>query len=173
MEINLTEGRPLFTNDTKFADYTKLRVKKINRTTHVFLGEATSFVDIGNEYTVNNHSLTIYILIKFIIFKIEANSYKKQGNEYRKLPYGVAQTKYCDFFSNDKFFYDDVLAVSDLPAKGVCPWPKGDYTIRGNVISFSNVPPYFDGDYMVEGIIKKGDVVVNGYQMFISIVKVV
>ena len=54
MEINLTEGRPLFKNDTTFADFTRLRVKKINRTTHVFLGEATSFKDIGNDYTVNN-----------------------------------------------------------------------------------------------------------------------
>ncbi|CAO1407889.1 unnamed protein product [Diamesa hyperborea] len=154
IEINLTEGRPLFKNDTKFSDYTKLRVKKINRTTHVFLGEATSFVDIGNDYT------------------IEANTYQKQGNEYRKMPYGVQATKYCDFFNNDKFFYDDLLKVSDLPAKRVCPWPQGTYTIRGSVITFQNVPKFFNGDYMAEGIIRKGDDVVNGYQMYISVVNI-
>ena len=53
VEMNLREGRALFKNDTKFIDFTRLRVKKINRTTHVFLGNATSFVDIGNDYTVN------------------------------------------------------------------------------------------------------------------------
>ena len=105
-------------------------------------------------------------------FKIEANTYLKQGNEYRKMPYGVKATKYCDFFNNDKFFYDDLLKVSDLPAKGVCPWPRGKYTIRGSVITFETVPPFFNGDYMAEGIIRKGDVVVNGYQMFISVLKV-
>ena len=51
--MTLTEGRPLYKNDTIFADMTKLRIKKINRTTHVFIGEATSFTDIGNEHTVN------------------------------------------------------------------------------------------------------------------------
>ena len=106
------------------------------------------------------------------MFKIEANCYQKQGNQYRKMAFNVPQTKYCDFFDNDKFFYDDLLAVSDLPAKGVCPWPKGKYTIRGSVLSFGEIPPYFNGDFMVEGIIKKDDVVVNGYQMFISIVNI-
>lgn len=52
--MTLTDGRPLFTNDTVFADMTKLRVKKVNRTTHVFLGEATSFTDIGDNHTVNH-----------------------------------------------------------------------------------------------------------------------
>lgn len=87
------------------------------------------------------------------------------------MAYGVAATKYCDFFNNDKFFYDDLLTVSNLPAKGVCPWPKGTYTIRGSAITFSSIPPFFDGEFMVEGIIRKGEEVVNGYQLFISIVK--
>lgn len=54
MEINLRQGRPLI-NDTTFVDFNRLRIKKINRTTHVFLGESQSFVDIGNDYTVNHH----------------------------------------------------------------------------------------------------------------------
>ena len=53
IEMEVREGRPLFYNDTTFADMTKLRIKKINRTTHVFIGNASSFVDIGNDYTVN------------------------------------------------------------------------------------------------------------------------
>lgn len=46
--MSLTVGSPLFQSDTR------LRVKKINRTTHVFLGKATSYVGIGNDYTVNH-----------------------------------------------------------------------------------------------------------------------
>ena len=88
------------------------------------------------------------------------------------MAFNVQPTKYCDFFDNDKFFYDDLLAVSDLPAKGVCPWPQGNYTIRGNVVSIDNIPPYFNGDFMAEGIIKKDNVVVNGYQIFVSLVTI-
>lgn len=88
------------------------------------------------------------------------------------MPYNVRKTKYCDFFKNDKFFYDSLLTVSNLPAKGVCPWPKGNYTIRGSLLTFNNVPPFFDGDYMVEGVIRKDNVIVNGYQIFANIVKV-
>ena len=52
-EINLREGKALFKNDTVFGDLTGLRVKKVNRTAHVFMGDATSFVDIDNTYTVS------------------------------------------------------------------------------------------------------------------------
>lgn len=99
-------------------------------------------------------------------------TYRKQGNEYRKMPYGIGPTKYCDFFKNDKWWYDDLLLVSNLPAKTVCPWPQGKYTIKGYTVQFGTVPPYFNGDFMVEGIIKKGKVVVNGYQIYASIVRV-
>ena len=86
------------------------------------------------------------------------------------MPFSVPQKKYCDFFTNGKFFYDDLLAVSDLPAKGVCPWPKGNYTIRGNALTFKHIPPHFNGDYKLEGIIKKNNIVMNGYQIFINFV---
>ena len=87
------------------------------------------------------------------------------------MPYTLQKSKFCDFFKNEKTFYDNLLTVSDLPAKGVCPWPRGTYTIRGNVISFGIVPPYYSGDFMLEEIIKKNEVVVNGYQMYITIVR--
>lgn len=170
--MDLREGRPLFYNDTTFADFTRLRVKKINRTTHVFLGDAITFVDFGNDYTVNHLLNILNLLIKFLKFKIEANIYQKQGNQYRKMPYNIKKAKYCDFVANDIHFYDQLLEVSDFPAKGVCPWPKGTYTIRGAYFELSNIPPYFDGDLMLEGVIRKDNVVVNGYQLFVNVVKV-
>ena len=88
------------------------------------------------------------------------------------MAFNVPPTKFCDYFIKDKFFYDDLLTVSNLPAKGVCPWPKGNYTVRGNVFVFGEIPPFFDGDFMMEGIIKKDNVVVNGYQIFVNVVKV-
>ena len=88
------------------------------------------------------------------------------------MPYSISKTKYCDFFKNDKTFYDGLLEVSDLPAKGVCPWPKGTYTIYGSVISVSVIPPYYSGDFMIEAIIKYKNDVVNGYQILVSILNV-
>lgn len=37
---------------TNFADFSKLKVKKINRTTHLWMGEMTYFVDVGDDYMV-------------------------------------------------------------------------------------------------------------------------
>ena len=75
------------------------------------------------------------------MFKIEGFTYRKQGNVYRKMPYAIPSTKYCDYFKNENFYYNDLLAVSNLPAKDVCPWPKGTYTIQGYAVQFGTVPP--------------------------------
>lgn len=37
---------------SNFADYSKLKVKKINRTTHLWMGEMTYFEDVGDDYKV-------------------------------------------------------------------------------------------------------------------------
>ena len=38
--------------DENFGDFSKLKVKKVNRTTHLWMGEMTFFVDVGDDYKV-------------------------------------------------------------------------------------------------------------------------
>lgn len=48
----------------EIVDYSKLRVKKINKTTHAIAGNFSFFEDIGNQ------------------FEVRANIYKKQGKNF-------------------------------------------------------------------------------------------
>lgn len=72
--------------DTSINDWSKLRVKKVNKTSRVLIGEVTSFVKIGND----------------VLF--EAILLKKQGNEYRYTPYKVEPTPFCDAIKSDSNF---------------------------------------------------------------------
>lgn len=103
-----------------------LRVKKI-RKQHMVTGAVEYFHDFGNDYN----------------FMIEM--YKSAGNDYKRMPYKVGPKPWCEVFSEDTFFYEDVKAASDFPEPDVvsqkrqklkaikltlsflfnqCPWPK-------------------------------------------------
>lgn len=67
--------------------------------------------------------------------------------------------------------FEEMRDFSNIPAKGVCPWPKGTYEVYGLVFNISRYPPYFEGDYMVETSYYQNDVLLNGYQMYFTIIK--
>ena len=106
MEVSLTHGEPMVKNDNKYINLDNVRVKKVNRTHHLLIGNFTLFIDQGNEY------------------EFFAILYKKQGNDYKKTPYKVGPNKFCDFLRDEKMFYPGVLAASDFPSVDTCPWPK-------------------------------------------------
>lgn len=66
----------LIFQDENFADFSKLRVKRQNRT-RALVGEYTYKVPFGNE------------------IMLEGKFYKKQGGEYRLMPYRSALKPYC------------------------------------------------------------------------------
>lgn len=49
--------------------------------------------------------------------------YKKVGMEYQKTVYKLGPKQFCKYFNDDKFFYPDMVVVSDFPPQGTCPWP--------------------------------------------------
>ncbi|CAO1398151.1 unnamed protein product [Diamesa serratosioi] len=132
---------------SKFADYSNLRVRRTNRTNFLLTGNFTYFEDTGN-----NHQIQINIL-------------KKLGNKYQLTPYHMKKENYCDFVANHAI-YEDLRKVSDIPREGVCPWPKGTYKIYGFNIEVERIPPFFDGDYMLETIIYMNDNEVSLEQLF-------
>ena len=105
MEISLTDGEVIIKNDERYLNMDNLRVRKVNRTHHLIIGNFTLHVNQGNDY---------------MFFGV---LYKKQGNAYKKTPYKVGPAKFCDFLRNDKIFYPDVKASSDIPSIEICPWP--------------------------------------------------
>ncbi|CAO1407379.1 unnamed protein product [Diamesa hyperborea] len=136
---------------SKFADYSKIKVKKVNRTTHLMMGEMTYFVDVGDDY-------------KFL-----SVLYKKVGMDYQKTIYKLGPKDFCKYYNEDRIFYPDMLLVSDLPKQGTCPWPAKTYNLRGYIVNLSRIPPTFNGHYMVESTIQKDGEILAGYRVYGSV----
>ena len=57
--------------------------------------------------------------------------------DYQKTVYKLGPKDFCKYFNDDKYFYPDLLKVSDLPVIGTCPWPAViRLLIKTNCISF-------------------------------------
>lgn len=106
MEVSLNHGEPMIKNDNAYLNLDNIRVKKVNRTHHLIVGNFTLNVNQGNDY---------------MFF---ATLYKKQGNEYRKTPFKMGPKKFCDFLRDEKYFYPEARTRSDFPSTETCPWPK-------------------------------------------------
>ncbi|CAO1414366.1 unnamed protein product [Diamesa tonsa] len=149
MEFSLSHGEPMVKDDQHYLNMDNLRVKKVNRTHHLLIGNFTLYVNQGNEY------------------EYFARLYKKQGNAYKKTPYKVGPKKFCDFLSDEKMFYPDILAASDFPSIETCPWTSKVYTIFGYNIQLNMVPPIFStSDYMIEVFSELQGKFQNGYRVY-------
>ena len=106
MEFSLTHGEPIIKNDEKYLNLDNVRVRKVNRTHHLIIGNFTMHVNQGNDYLLFGHF------------------YKKQGNEYKKTPYKVGPKKFCDFLREETMFYPEIMPTTDFPSIETCPWSK-------------------------------------------------
>lgn len=148
----------LIPNDRVTMNADKLRIKRVNRThPHLLIGEFELFTDLGDDY-------------ENICY-----SYKKAstGNSYKRMPYKFGPVKFCEFVNNEKIFYPEIQKVSDLPAIGACPHPKGVYHIRGFQPDESRIPAVFgSGDYMVECQLRKigkEEKIVQGFKIYATV----
>jgi hypothetical protein len=98
METSLRHYEPLVPDALKHVNFDKLRVKKVNKTHHAFLGELEVFQSFGDEY------------------KISGLMYKMAGNDYKMLPYKLGPYGWCEFILKYKDVYAEFQAVSDFPA---------------------------------------------------------
>jgi hypothetical protein len=96
--------------------------------------------------------------------------FKKAGNDYKKLPYHLGPHNFCEYWKTS-IFYDDLLESSDIPPKGECPWPKRKYTVHGFRMPTEKVPPFVDGDVMIElRLLQKGELL-NGFRIFVTVIR--
>lgn len=103
--------------------------------------------------------------------QVELLIFKKAGNSYKKTPYHIGPDKFCDYFEKSRLSAE-LIAASDFPEKGVCPWPKKKYTIRGFLLPTDKVPDFFDGDYMYEFHISQKGKLLNGFMVYLTVLKV-
>jgi hypothetical protein len=115
-----------------------------------------------------------YKICIFLNFQLAGYAFVLQGNEYRKMPFRLLRTKFCDIVKRNKSFYEDGAAVSNFPPTLGCPvWPKviyffssfisidsfiflfvcfqGHYTVTNYILdmSMSSIPKNFDGRFKV------------------------
>lgn len=107
----------------------------------------------------------------FSLSQVETLLFKKAGNDYKKTPFHIGPDKFCDYLKNS-VLYEDILKVSDLPPIGVCPWPKKKYTMQGFLIPLEKVPELAEGDFMTELRVVRNNELINGYQLFITIIRI-
>jgi hypothetical protein len=93
-----------FGDTAKFVDWSQLKVRKMNKTRKM-AGNVTYHVPLDNS---------------FITF---SNLYKKQGGEYRLMPYTLPKEGFCDFMGSDKYFTADLVKASNFPYPFPCPFP--------------------------------------------------
>jgi hypothetical protein len=91
-------------------DWTGVRVKKINRTARAIVGT----VQILKPKLDND-------------VKVEVQLFKKQGGEYRKLPYNFPRASFCDAVNNDVYLYPDFVEQTDFTRPMPCPVEKVCY----------------------------------------------
>jgi len=73
-----------------------VRVKKVNKT-RLVVGSVYFHVPFGNN------------------IKVEIKTLKKQGGEYRYMPYTIGPGTVCDISASDKYIYPDIAKHSDFP----------------------------------------------------------
>jgi hypothetical protein len=153
--VSLTHTKPLVENDQNFLFVDKVKIKKINKThPHVLLGEFTLFKDLSDDY------------------ELLCMTFKKAGNAYKLLPFKLGPKKFCEFLQSETLLYPEFQITTDLPPVSVCPWPAKTYHLHGYHPDLSKLPPFLDtGDYMLECRILQDEKILNGIQVFASVLK--
>lgn len=116
MEIEIQHIEQLGGHD--HIDYSKLKVRKVNRTRLIF-GNATHYFPVDNNV------------------KVQILAFIKQGGEYRQMPYKIPEKNLCDFYNEDQYFYPQFAAATDYPLPYPCPLPPVNiYTLEKTHFTF-------------------------------------
>jgi hypothetical protein len=91
-------------------DWTGVRVRKINKTAKAIVGT----LKILAPKIDNTHTTDVQL-------------YKKQGGQYRQLPFKSENAPACNTINADTFFYPEVVKHSDLLRPMPCPFPQVDF----------------------------------------------
>lgn len=138
-----------------FSDW-NLKVGRKNKTMRALFGEVIVKTTEGNDV------------------KMQAETFKKQGGEYRKMPYKISEAPFCDVARDDTYVYQDLAKDSDFPEKFKCPFEEGTYKVDGAVFPLEDAPrnAFSSGDYMAEITFLKEDIILTQFRVYAQIIHV-
>ncbi|XP_058839872.1 uncharacterized protein LOC131695404 [Topomyia yanbarensis] len=117
------------------ANYSRLRVRKFNRTTWILDGDGETFVDFTDDYQV---SLTV------------AHS-PLGNNQWNEYPMKISKSRMCSFLNGAyKEYQPYFIEYTNFPRVGVewvCPFPKGSYWVRNFAPNGDWLPSVFPAGY--------------------------
>lgn len=106
MEIELQRCEQISVDTVNFVDYSQIAIKRVNKTkVRGVFGSFTYHTPLDNTY------------------KIQIEFYLKQGGEYPKLPFKLAEKRVCDFYREEEYTYAEFSQSSNLPMPLPCPIP--------------------------------------------------
>ncbi|ALC49794.1 CheA7a [Drosophila busckii] len=134
VELNSFERNSMFENDAKWVDWGSLRVKKVGRNKFALTGEFEMKLNLGDEQKLSLQ-----------VFTYDAAN-KKKGPMVMNV-----NKPFCQFISEDEDTYPHLQAASNLPEKGECPFPKGEYSIDNYELETTFLPDDAPkADYLIE-----------------------
>lgn len=89
---------------TENFDCSSFKIRKQNKTRKVY-GTVIMHMPLDNS-----------VMVRF-------EAFKKQGGEYRKLPYRLPPMPQCETTKGNNTYYEDLSKVSDFPYPAPCPFP--------------------------------------------------
>jgi hypothetical protein len=105
IDVEVREFRQI--SGAEVVEFSALKIKKLNRTAQgMFINFTLKAADIDND------------------MQVAVKLSKKQGGEYRQLPYKLPPSDLCDFFNEDKYAMPDLVKVSNVPYPLPCPAPQ-------------------------------------------------
>jgi hypothetical protein len=119
-------------SDSTYLDYKGLKIRKHEGYRKIF-GNVTHHIDMDNSYDTM------------------VDLYLKQGGEYRMLPYKLKRSPLCDFYSGDKFFYEDMTKTVSYPFPFVCPLKKVSFSFQ--IFNYFSIFMTISGSLRVQRIL--------------------
>ncbi|EAT41906.1 AAEL006504-PA [Aedes aegypti] len=90
------------------------------------------------------------------------------SGQYKK--FMESKQAFCEYFNKDMIFLPKIREVSNLPEPGICPLPKGNYTVENYTYELQEALPMPPGDYLlIARFIKNGNQLLIGLEWSITV----
>lgn len=153
MDLDIQRTEQL--NEPTYVDFTKVYLRKVNKTRKMF-GNVTLNIPIDNT------------------FYAYGQLFRKQGGEYRLMPFRIPKMALCDFVSDEKLYYPELCEYSDFEDPFKCPLQAKAYAFRGYSPSLKNAPLSMvqSGDLAGEVTVEKEGTIYFRARVYFSIVRI-
>ncbi|CAD7087196.1 unnamed protein product [Hermetia illucens] len=151
--VELLVSNPMKGSDKNYVDFTTLRLTKDRDTRQL---KVSGSFTIGKDMTEEELAYTLYVK-------------SPRSKQFSTTPMYYKAGPICEFIKDDKEFYADAVKVSNLPAPGTCPFPKGTYTINNYLMNEDNIPNVPAGEYRVTITLKSLGKLISGYEAIAKI----